>query len=208
MKSSHFTAGILAALSLCLTPPAFSDEPLTGLSVAEAEDLTYMREEEKLARDVYLTMDEYWHNRIFVNIAESEQTHTETIQMLLDKYGLVDPALDAIGYFTNSDLQALYDELVTRGMASELEALHVGGLIEEVDMRDIQEAIERTDHEDIANAYESLLCGSRNHLRAFVDAIERQGVSYEAQHLSQDEVDTIVESPMERCGDTDRIHAD
>jgi len=200
MNSPRITAGILVAVSLAFSPPAFSDEALTGLSVAEAEDLSYMREEEKLARDVYLTMDEYWDNRIFVNIADSEQTHTETIQALLDRYGLVDPALDAVGYFTNTELQALYDALVTRGMASELEALHVGGLIEEVDMQDIREAIERTDHADIAQAYENLLCGSRNHLRSFVDAIERQGVAYEAQFLPQTEVDAIVASPMERCG--------
>lgn len=204
MKSSRITAGFVVALSLAAAQPAFSDEPLTGLSVAEAEDLTYMREEEKLARDVYLTMDQYWNQRVFVNIAESEQTHTEAIQMLLDKYGLADPALDAVGYFTNTELQALYDELVIRGMASELEALHVGGLIEEVDMQDIQEAIERTDHADIAQAYASLLCGSRNHLRAFVDAIERLGVQYEAQFLPQDEVDAIVGSPLEQCGSRPR----
>lgn len=200
MRTSLSIAGILITFSLAATQPAFADEPLTGLSVAEAEDLAYMREEEKLARDVYLTMDEYWDNRIFVNIAESEQTHTDAIQALLDKYGLVDPSLDAVGYFTNTELQALYDTLVTRGMASELEGLHVGGLIEEVDMQDIREAIERTDHDDIAQVYANLLCGSRNHLRSFVDAIERRGVRYEAQFLPQAEVDTIAASPMERCG--------
>lgn len=201
MKSSRrLAAYALAAATLTTTTLSFADEAITGLSVVEAEDLTFMREEEKLARDVYLTMQEYWDNKVFVNIALSEQSHADAIASLLDKYGLIDPALDATGYFNNADLQALYDQLVTRGMASELEALHVGGLIEEVDMLDIQHAIDRAEHADIIGVYESLLCGSRNHLRSFVGSIERQGVDYQAQYLSQEEVDSIVGSPMERCG--------
>ena len=200
MKSLRLAAGVLAAAVLSLPLPSVADEALTGLSVAEAESLTYMREEEKLARDVYLTMQDYWDNRVFVNIAEAEQSHADAVASLLEQYGLVDPALDAIGYFNNSDLQALYDKLVTRGLASELEALRVGGLIEEVDMHDIQHAIDEAEHEDIRTVYENLICGSRNHLRAFVDAIERQHVDYQAQYLDQDEVDAIVDSPMEHCG--------
>lgn len=200
MKTSPLAALVLSAATLTASLPSLAEDPLIGLSVAEAEDLTYMREEEKLARDVYLTMQQYWDDRVFVNIAESEQSHADAIALLLEKYGLVDPSIDAIGYFNNQDLQALYDQLVTRGMSTELEALHVGGLIEEVDMKDIQAAIDRADHEDIREVYASLLCGSRNHLRSFVDAIERLDVDYEAQFLSQEEVDTIVESPMERCG--------
>jgi len=40
--------------------------------------------------------------------------------------------------------------------------------------------------------------GSRNHLRSFVGKIEEQGVVYEAQLLTQEEVDAIVDSPVER----------
>ena len=42
------------------------------------------------------------------------------------------------------------------------------------------------------------MSGSRNHLRAYVGQIENLGVVYEAQYLSQDEVDAIVDSPIER----------
>ncbi|MEJ2646592.1 MAG: DUF2202 domain-containing protein, partial [Gammaproteobacteria bacterium] len=123
MNRLRLAAGVLVAAALSAPSLSFADEALTGLSVAEADGLTYMREEEKLARDVYLTMQEYWNDRVFVNIAEAEQSHADAVASLLEKYGLVDPALDAIGYFNNADLQALYDKLVTRGMASELEAL-------------------------------------------------------------------------------------
>ncbi|MEJ2686733.1 MAG: DUF2202 domain-containing protein, partial [Gammaproteobacteria bacterium] len=103
MKNLRLVAGVLAAAVLSIPLPSVADEAPTGLSVAEAESLTYMREEEKLARDVYLTMQDYWDNRVFVNIAEAEQSHADAVASLLEKYGLVDPSLDAIGYFNNSD---------------------------------------------------------------------------------------------------------
>ena len=173
-------------------------EYTTGASVVEAEDLVYMREEEKLAHDVYIAFYSQWGLQIFANIAESETTHTETVKALLDKYGLTDLALDQTGAFTNTNLQALYDQLVERGMTSSMEALHVGALIEEVDMADLQNAIDRATHDDIITVYENLLKGSRNHLRSYVGIIESYGVVYEAQYLDQEEVDAIVDSPKER----------
>lgn len=176
-----------------------SDVSLDELSALEIENLTYMREEEKLARDVYLTMFETWGLSIFENIASSEQSHTDAVAKMLDKYKLPDPVVDdRIGIFMNQKLADLYETLLAHGYQSSLEALFVGGLIEEVDMVDLKRAIEETDNEDIRELYESLLRGSRNHLRAFVGQIENLGLVYEAQFLSQEEVDAIVDSPMER----------
>ncbi|MCK5121807.1 MAG: DUF2202 domain-containing protein [Methylococcales bacterium] len=169
-----------------------------ALSVTETDSLLFMREEEKMARDVYLTLYGLWNDEIFNNIASSEQEHMDAIKLLLDKYDLLDPVIDGVGLFTDPELQALYDNLVERGEKSRMEALYVGALIEEVDMRDIQEAIEETQHLDIINVYENLLKGSRNHLRSFVGKIEDEGAVYEAQVLTQEEVDEIVDSPMER----------
>jgi hypothetical protein len=170
-----------------------------ALSTEEETDLLFMREEEKMARDVYLFFYPIWNNSVFSNIAESEQQHMDSMAVLLNTYGLPDPVQnDSIGLFTNPDLAALYLTLTDRGQASLLEALKVGALIEEVDMRDIQHAIDQAEHADIIQTYENLLRGSRNHLRAFVRAIEEMGVVYEAQVLEQSEVDAIVDSPMER----------
>ncbi len=78
-----------------------------------------MREEEKLARDVYLDMNDLWDAVVFVNIAASEQQHMDTLLQLLDKYGLPDPAASDIpGWFSDQNLQTLYDDLVNRGQAS------------------------------------------------------------------------------------------
>lgn len=159
----------------------------------EAVDLLFMREEEKLARDVYITMYALWGNRVFDSISRSEQKHTDAILGLLNKYGLPDPATGVVGIFTNSELQELYDVLIAKGEVSALEALKVGALIEEVDIEDIVLSMERTDKSDILNVYGNLLAGSENHLVAFVKNIESlTGEIYEAQYISQEEIDSIL----------------
>ena len=88
--------------------PALASLPSETISTEEREDLLYMREEEKLARDVYTTLYEKWNMQIFANIAQSEQTHTEAVRDLLDKYSIADPVTDdAIGVFQNETLADL-----------------------------------------------------------------------------------------------------
>jgi hypothetical protein len=163
------------------------------LSPAEEADLVYIREEEKLARDTYLTLQGYWKENIFRNISRSEQRHMDAMERMLDLYGIPDPVVNNdVGAFTDVDIGALYDSLTARGRESLLEALHVGALIEEMDIADLQDAIDLTDEQPLINSYSNLLAGSRNHLRAFVSHITAQGVEYEAQWLNQSEVDAIV----------------
>jgi hypothetical protein len=134
----------------------------------EAEWLLYMREEEKLARDVYQELYQVWGLTIFSNIARSEQKHMDSIKTLLDRYHLTDPAEgNGIGVFTNSDLQALYFELIDKGGKSVLDALQVGVIIEETDIADLTEALNVTVHWDIKRVYANLMAGSYNHLAAF-----------------------------------------
>ena len=172
-----------------------------GLSTEEAEQLSYLREEEKVARDVYLSMNELWNLNVFANISNAEQKHMDSTLNVLNRYGLVDPAVDQTGVFTNPELQALFDTLLAQASESEIKALQTGALIEEVDMQDINEMIASTDKTDLITMYEKLHCGSRNHLRAFVRQLENRGLVYSAQVLSQSDVDGIVDTPMERrCG--------
>jgi hypothetical protein len=151
-------------------PPA---DP-SGLSAAEAEALLYMREEEKLAHDVYSAFYEQWGQAIFQNISQSEQTHTEAVKALLERYGLADPASATAGVFTNPELQALYTDLVARGSQSLEEALRVGVDIEELDILDLQTRLGQTDNADIQQVFNNLLQGSNNHLRAFNRTLSNQ----------------------------------
>lgn len=172
---------------------------LMDLDTLESETLTFMREEEKLARDVYDYFYGLWQEPLFDNIAAAEQRHLNRVKVALDRYELADPvAVDVAGQFTNTDLQDLYDDLTLQGEASAQEALLVGAFIEEVDIDGLELAIDGTDNPDLQRLYANLQRGSRNHLRAFVRKLESLGVVYSAQYLDQDTVDAIVDSPMER----------
>ncbi|MEZ4770802.1 MAG: DUF2202 domain-containing protein [Caldilineales bacterium] len=164
------------------------------LTPDEIDGLVFMREEEKVARDVYLTLGDLWGAQIFTNIARSEQSHMDAVYTLLDRYDIADPAAgSAIGEFTNPDLQALYDSLVALGSQSLQDALTVGALIEETDIADLIDELSAIEHADIQGVYENLENGSNNHLRAFTSTLERQtGVAYEPQVLDQQTYNGIV----------------
>jgi len=170
-----------------------------SLTDVEKEDLMYMVEEEKLARDVYLTLYEKWKHRVFYNIAQSEQTHVDTVRLLIEKYNLSDPTKGKeIGEFTNPKFEKLYKELVDKGSKSLENALKVGAMIEELDIADLKDCLNHTDKLDIKTVYQNLMKGSRNHLRAFVSNLNNLGVSYEPVYLSKEEFEAIVSSGMER----------
>ena len=156
-------------VSCPLSQTAFAVQPL---SAEEATHLLYMREEEKLARDVYQVLFSKWNVRIFNNIAVSEQRHYDAVGTLISRYKLTDPAQETAGVFTNPDLQALYDQLIARGNTSLLDALQVGVTIEETDIDDLKAAIAVTDNRDVLTVYGNLLNGSLNHLSAFNSHIE------------------------------------
>ena len=167
----------------------------TSLSADEAAGLAFMREEEKLAHDVYVALYEEWGLPVFKNIAASEQTHTDAVKSLLERYGIEDPAAGmSEGEFTDPALQSLYDQLVAQGSLSIVDALKVGAAIEEIDILDLEERIAQTDKADIARVYTNLLKASGNHLRAFVSNLTARGETYEPQYLSQAAYDEIVSS--------------
>jgi len=177
---------------------ALDQFPIGKLTSTEQAGILYVREEEKLAHDVYMALYDKWNLPIFQNIASSEETHTSAMKLLIERYGLTDPALPEEGKFTNNDLQDLYNQLVAQGEQSLIDALKVGAAIEELDLLDIQKYVDATDKGDLKLVYESLMKGSRNHLRAFVSTLKNYGVTYTPQYLSQEEYDQIINSSMEK----------
>jgi hypothetical protein len=170
------------------------DIPASELSADEAAALLFMREEEKLAGDVYNFLYTAWGQPTFQNIAASEQKHTDEIKVLLDRYGLTDPAL-AAGQFTNPDLQALYTQLTAQGSLSLADALKVGAAIEEIDILDLQTRLAQTDNADIQQVYNNLMSGSYSHLQAFTSVLLTQtGETYQPQYLSAEQYQTILAS--------------
>jgi hypothetical protein len=170
---------LLTFVSLILVgvaAPLAAAEPPTDEVAAV---LAFMREEEKLAHDVYLLFSEIYAGQeagsnITSRIAESELRHTDAVKGLLDEYGLPDPAAGlAPGQFVDQSLQNLYTALVSVGELGYTEALGVGVVIEQKDMTDIVAAIELSvAYPDIVQVYSNLLAGSEHHLAAFLQVLE------------------------------------
>jgi len=171
---------------------------VTSLTSFEVASLKFMREEEKLARDVYLSLYNVWGIPIFLNIANSEQTHTSVLKNLIEKYQVDDPVrTEELGVFTDPLFTQLYHDLVELGSKDYESALMVGAEIEELDINDINEQLLFINKRDITNSYNNLLKDSRNHIRSFYRLITDSGFEYIPTHISQQEFDDIVNSDAE-----------
>lgn len=172
-------------------------EPNT-LDQETIDAILLLREEEKLARDVYLTLSWWYDLPIFTNIARSEQQHMNLVALLLDRYGLPDPAAgNGIGEFSDSWVQDLFNDLVASGAQSLVDALFAGATIEDVDIYHLQHILDHSDFDDVNLIVQNMVAGSRNHMRGFVGALEKRDETYTAEFISQAELDAILASPME-----------
>lgn len=176
----------------------------TLLTKNENEAILYMREEEKLARDVYDSMYVKWGGNPFGNIRYSEQVHMDKMKMLITTYSLQDPVVttkNSHGMFINPTLQKYYNELAATGSQSLTAALKVGAKIEELDIVDLEERIKQTQNENVINSFEFLKRASHNHLRAFVRRLKMEGVNYEPVILNKVSFNIIIkaEKAKGRC---------
>ena len=164
-------AGLAAAL---LTTSAIAGKNnSTTLSGEQLDTLVFIYQEEKVARDTYITLGDIYSNQnVFANIQVSEQEHIDKAEILCDRYGADTSTIDEtnVGEFVVPVLQELYDTLVAQGSLSELAALNVGEYVELTDIDDLEHA-EIGMPADVVNTYENLKAGSFNHLAAFRDAI-------------------------------------
>jgi hypothetical protein len=146
----------------------------TSVDADVAAALQYNREEERLARDVYAALaDRYDGAAPFSMITRSEQTHYDAIGVLLDRYGIVDPAEGRdTGDYADPTLQKLYDDLMAQGTRSLDAAYGVGVAIEKQDIADLDKGLAGTLPADVRTVLTSLRAGSENHLRAYQNAVD------------------------------------
>ena len=198
-RSLWMVVPVLAVTSMLM---AFSPLPAfaPALTDSEADGLAFMREEEKLAHDLYAALYDLYGLPVFSNIARSESMHMDAMLTLLERHGLPDPAEGMpAGTFTDPALQALYDDLLARGQESAEDALRVAALVEETDILDLQEHLAQTDQADITRTYQTLLQASGNHLRAFALQIERQtGDEYVPKLLDTSAYESLAGSTQAR----------
>jgi hypothetical protein len=171
------------------------------LTEQEKSDLIFLRQEEKLAHDVYVYAYQKHAHFVFNNISNSEQTHIDSMTALLSKYNVVNPAAGmANGVFADNDLQVLYNQLIAKVDLSLIDALEVGATVEDLDISDIDRFYANTTKADILKVYDVLNCGSRNHLRGFTGQLKPLGVTYIPQFLTVSDYQNILNGSHENCG--------
>ncbi len=170
------TTGIVGATMLSTAASAKGrTATVTPMTNAQKDHLFFIYQEEKVARDVYITLGEMYPNEnTFASIQLSEQRHIDSARGLCTKYGvsIVGVNESSVGNFVLPVLQELYDTCVAEGSASLLDALKVGELIEVTDIKDLEEASVGMPS-DVVNVYNNLKEGSLSHLDAFRSAIAR-----------------------------------
>jgi hypothetical protein len=157
------------------------------LTDSELTSLLKMKEEEKLARDVYSTLYQKWGSQQFARII-----------LLLKYYGEADTLVNEIGVFTNTEIQTLYNTLIANASTSIGDAYKTGALIEEMDINDLNISLSNTFNDNIIMVFDNLSRGSRNHLRAFNRQLTSIGLSYTPVYISQADYDQIINSANEK----------
>ena len=170
------------------------------ISPEEVEELIFLREEEKLAHDVYDALSKSYSLPIFKNISNSELVHMDKVLDLLIHYNIDDPASEEPGVFTNPDIQEFYNSLIALGTPSIEGAMTAGATIEDYDIHDINHFIEQTDKADIITTLECLVCGSGNHMRSFSMQLSKRGIEYTPQFITPEEYNEIIAAGHQFCG--------
>lgn len=138
-----------------------------AISTEEQADILFMKQEEKMARDVYNALYQQHEIQVFANIARSEQRHMDSVDYLIQTYGLEDPTPAAAGVYTYDALNSMYAELTEKGFQSVVDALEVGVTIETVDIADLESSLLVIEDVTVKNVFGNLLRASKNHLNAF-----------------------------------------
>jgi len=190
--------------------------PLTELTLEQKSTLAYMWDEERLARDVYLALNDLNPSNTLYNIATNAETqHVLSVESLIQKYdlnilnttdysgGYSATALEAINdnEFITPELTSLYDVLYTLGSASQEDALKVGCMVEVTDITDLDRDIGIAgDAEDITMIFENLRRGSYSHYWAFDSALKNLGVSDGCCAVGSDYCKTAEDYPQNTKG--------
>jgi hypothetical protein len=163
----------------------------TSITDAEKTGLYLMREEEKMARDVYSFFYTKFNYRVFGNITKSENAHTSAVLRLITYFGLTDPAVATVAVFKDPTLQALYNKFTTEATTVD-QALKTGAFIEEYDIADLKKLIAETQNNDIKLVYGNLLRGSEFHLKAFTGVLKLRGIVYFPTIITVEEYNIII----------------
>ena len=198
MRPFTMIFGIFIVLMMSAFIPSHS--PVTTNDTLTENDkagLVKMREEEKLAFEVYTFLDQKWDHQVFKNIKQSDARHGDLVKGLLDQFDIKDPYIAANGQYANAEMQKLYQELTTTGSQSLKDAFTVGAIIEDMDIADLDQLMAATTNKDLLGVYDNLNRGSRNHMRAFSRQLGNMDVVYTPTYINKDRYVAIINGDHE-----------
>jgi len=171
------------------TPASTSSVPsVSTLPSSVRDSLKYMYEEERLAKEVYLSIYQRQPVMQLERIAtRSETRHIDAVNSLARKYG-VRLYAQTPGRYSIPAIQSLYNTLYSKGIRSRKDALEVGCMVEVTDIDDLNRYIydaQNAGAYDIVQTYEFLRKGSYNHYWAFDRGLKQIGVSSGCCSLGQ-----------------------
>lgn len=167
------------------------------LTASEIEYIYAVREDEKLARDLYYAFFNTYKLKAFENISKAEENHMKATERLLEYYGIEYPAAGERGKFANSVRQAQYDSLLQKGSTA-LEAFKVMAQYEEYNIVQYKKDLAGIVNPNVKIVIENLEKGSENHFKATIRQITALGGTYTAQLMTQEEYRAIIAIGFEK----------
>ena len=149
--------------------------PSPELTEDQKEMLFFIYEEEKLARDVYISLGKIHKNGDTCSLMQIiAQNHIDLARDLCNTYGVETSRIyeGLIGKFDSPVLQTLYDPCIETGSKSRLDALEVCEFIELTDIEDLEHASIGMPN-DVVSLYNTLKKGNLNQLDFLQSTIYR-----------------------------------
>jgi len=169
--------------------------PESNLTDEQKYTIAYMWNEEKLAKDIYLALNDIYPTQQLEKIAtQAETKHQALVEELVQRYDLnITNLVDYTESYSEAELRAfapgefgiqaiqdLYDVLYEKGSQSQQDALEIGCMVEVTDINDLNEDIliaEETNASDLVTVFNNLRDGSYNHYWAFDKGLKNLGVT-------------------------------
>ena len=204
MRLMKMAATLWVSLSFCCIGNVLAQSG--ELDSAETETLVYLREFTKFKWDIFNVSSRVSEEEnparhsMYVSLAAEAENHLNDLKLLLDYYGIEDPVpmpyetTWAFGYNNAlvTDLANLYLNFVVWEQHSEEEVLDLIAYIVEMSIIDLRQAILETENSYLIDTYSELQAGAYPQLLTLISVYHTDPFDYEAQLLSQEEVEEII----------------
>lgn len=192
MQFKHLVAAFMATLIFCCTGSALAQTD--ELDPAEAEAVEFMYLFAELKRNYYEGSMDGWTNTEFTELVNDEQHFMDLFELFATQYGveisnyywgcsIVLEQLEELQFYCSPVNPDRYWRDSWEGYVS------LAAYFEEFGIYKLKEAIEITDEQLLVDTYTEMLGVEYSHLLRFVSVLHDDPFAYEAQLISQADVD-------------------